>query len=85
MDLKIKESTVIEMVSHVLAVDVENIKPSSRLEEDLGADSLDRSELALMVEDNFDIRLPHEHTQNWVTVGDVVSAVIERSKKAVTA
>lgn len=53
------------------------VKPTTRLTEDLGFDSLDRAELSLQLED----RLTHlqpisdETAQGWRTVEDVVNSV----------
>lgn len=75
MALQIKESTVIEMVAHVGGTDSGTIKPTSTLDDDLGFDSLDRQELALLVEENFAVQLADDQPEKWKTVADVCADV----------
>lgn len=75
MPLAAKQSTVNEMIAHVLCIDSATIKPTSLLSEDLGADSLDRQELASLIEENFGIQLIDDIPQGWRTVSDVMDDV----------
>ena len=49
--------------------------------EDLGADTLDIAELIMALEEEFDIEIPEEFSENIATVGDAVSAVKKNMPK----
>ena len=51
-----------------LGVDRDLITPEAKLEEDLGADSLDLVEIIMSVEDEFIIDIPDEHAEKLQTV-----------------
>lgn len=57
------------------SADEREFKSSDSLEEDLGMDSLDSVELGMLLEDAFGVELPEDATEDWTSVGDVVSAV----------
>ena len=40
---------------------------------DLGADSLDIGEIALELEEEFDITIPEENVDQFTTIGDIVT------------
>jgi acyl carrier protein len=50
-------------------VSLADLKPEARLADDLGLDSLDRSELLVLAEDEFSIKVPLEEVQKVTTVG----------------
>lgn len=54
------------------------ITAQTDLREDLGLNSLDAVDLALKLEDEFDIELPDDELAGFETVGDVVAAVERR-------
>lgn len=54
-----------------------SIEPTSRLERDLGIDSLARSELALRIERDFQVRLPSRAVNEAETVDDLAEALRE--------
>jgi len=43
--------------------------------DDLGADSLDALELIMAFEEEFDMEIPDEYVEKFVTVGDVVEYI----------
>ena len=49
--------------------------PDSKLRDDLECDSLDRIDIAISLEDRFDILVPDVDPGEWVTVLDVVVTV----------
>jgi acyl carrier protein len=53
------------------------IEPTSRLERDLGIDSLARSELALRIERDFRVRVPLRAVTEAETVTDLAAALRE--------
>lgn len=62
-----------KVISQQMGANLEDIKPESKLSEDLDFDSLDRVELVMAIEEEFEIKpdIPDEIYDNWVTVGDV--------------
>ncbi len=55
-------------------------KETDRLEEDLGLDSLDRTEMVFAFEDKFQLTIPDKDAAAFKTVGDIVK-YIEGKKK----
>ena len=72
------EPRVRRIVAVHLDVDPKRLKPEARLGEDLCVDSLAAIELAMVLEDEFDIALPEEVVGCVRTYGDVVTLVDER-------
>jgi acyl carrier protein len=72
------ESRVRDLVSAHLDIDPERLQPEARLGADLCIDSLAAIELALVLEDAFDIALPDEEREEVRTYGDVVDLVGEK-------
>lgn len=69
------EQKIIALVAEKLGKKAEEIKLTSRLVEDLGADSLDVVELIMAFEDEFGISLPDEEIAKMKTIGDVVNFI----------
>ena len=63
------------IVSEQLDVDPEDIKPESAFVDDLGADSLDLTELIMAMEDEFDLEIDDEEAQNLRTVDDAIKYI----------
>lgn len=72
------EARVRDLVSAHLDIDPERLCPEARLGADLCIDSLAAIELALVLEDAFDIALPDEEREEVRTYGDVVDLVGEK-------
>ena len=72
------EPRVRTVIAVHLDVDPERLLPGARLGEDLCVDSLAAIELAMVLEDEFDIALPEEVLGCVRTYGDVVTLVRER-------
>lgn len=72
------EERVCRVVEGWLEVDPQKIVPSATLMDDLHADSLDVIEVILGVEDEFNIEIPDEDTEEIKTVGDIISYVRAR-------
>lgn len=64
-----------EQIVNCLGVDEEKITPEAKLKDDLGIDSLDAVELAMAVEEAFDIKIDDEDLKKLITVQDIVSCV----------
>ena len=51
------------------------------LNKDLGADSLDRVEIVIMIEDDFGIDIPDEEFEKVRTVEDLVNIIEKKTQK----
>ena len=58
-------------------VEEDAITLTTRISEDLGADSLDAVDMLMSLEDEFDVEIPDEEIENIHTVGDLVSYIEE--------
>ncbi len=63
-----------------LNLDKEKVTRESRLQEDLGADSLDAVELIMNIEDEFDIQITDEEATDIKTVGELVDFITTKIK-----
>ena len=71
-----------DMAAKQFDKEVQELRPESRLVQDLGADSLDVAELSMEVEDQLGVVLPNELLENAnLTLGDVEQAVWERHQE----
>lgn len=64
-----------ELVALQLSVDVNKINPSSKIVEDLGADSLDTVEMLMTLEEEFGISIPDEEALNLKTIEDIANYI----------
>jgi acyl carrier protein len=69
------EQYVIATVAEKLSADKERINRRTDVARDLGADSLDLVELAMDLEEHFDIHIPDDQTSQIRTVGDAVDFI----------
>ena len=76
------QDKVIEIIAKQLEVDKAKIQPETKIAEDLGADSLDRAEMVMDLEDEFDVNIPDDAESKIKTVGDTVTFIEEQMKKA---
>src|SRR5450830_1959702 len=80
-ELELRERDVIALVAalvrelHPQRIRFIDVLPSSRIERDLGIDSLGRTELILRVERAFRVRLPAQTIGEAETVDDLVRAL----------
>ena len=70
-------SRVVELVATIADRNVNSISDAADLSADLGIDSIDRIELAMDLEEEFDIRICDDDIGGARTVGDVVRIVEE--------
>ncbi|MDR1759227.1 MAG: acyl carrier protein [Fibrobacter sp.] len=66
---------VTQVVVDKLGVKAEDVKLDSSFVNDLGADSLDRVELVMALEDEFDIEILDEDAEKFIKVSDVLAYV----------
>ncbi len=65
-------------LSDELEIDASKITPDADFKSDLDADSLHLVELAMELEDNYDITIPDEVALQLTTVGSVVDYISEK-------
>ncbi|MEK6406745.1 MAG: acyl carrier protein [Acidobacteriota bacterium] len=71
------EDAVKSIIVAELRVDRSQLGPSTHLMKDLGADSLDALNIALLLEERFRIKIPDDAIPRFLTVGDIVHGVRE--------
>lgn len=64
-----------EIVAEQLDVSPDEVKPEASFVDDLGADSLDLTELIMAMEDEFGMEIDDEEAQKLRTVQDVINYV----------
>jgi len=64
-----------KIVSEQLDVDPEQVVPEASFVDDLGADSLDLTELIMAMEDEFGMEIDDEEAQKLRTVQDVIDYI----------
>lgn len=67
-----------EVAADFLSMDLSEIVEASRFKEDLNADSLALIEIAMALEQRFDVELPEEDFEGITTVGQVVDIVLAK-------
>jgi acyl carrier protein len=73
------EEKVKAIIVDQLGVSEDEVKPDSSFVEDLGADSLDLTELIMAMEEEFGIEIDDDEAQKLIKVQDAVS-YIEKNK-----
>ena len=68
---------VLDILVEQLGVEKSQLTREARLEEDLGADSLEKVEIAMALDEHFDISLPDEAIERVSTVGDLLDLLPE--------
>jgi acyl carrier protein len=68
---------VLDILVEQLGVEKSQLTPEARLEEDLGADSLDIVEIAMALDEQFHISLPDEAIERVSTVGELLDVLSE--------
>ena len=82
MSDSIKER-VLKVIDKQLNKDTSQIKLTDRFIEDLGADSLDRVELVMALEDEFEnLEIPDKEAENIKTVQDAIDYAEKHYNKA---
>ena len=69
--------TIKGMIVDTLQVDESEVKKSTVLRDDLGADSLDLFELAMALEDEYGLEIETEDLESIVTVEDILTYLEE--------
>ena len=74
------EDRLKKIIVDLLGVDETDITPGTKIQEDLGADSLDVVELVMEVEEEFDLEIPDECAEKFFTVQDVLDYIGREAK-----
>ncbi|PIQ88700.1 MAG: acyl carrier protein [Candidatus Omnitrophica bacterium CG11_big_fil_rev_8_21_14_0_20_42_13] len=74
------EGKISEIISERLDIKKEDIKPESKLREDLGIDSFGLVELSFEVKDKFGLELKDQDFKSITTVNDVVDYIFNNMK-----
>lgn len=69
------EAKVKAIIVDQLGVSEDEVKPEAKFVDDLGADSLDLTELIMAMEEEFDIEIDDEEAQKLVKVQDAVDYI----------
>jgi len=78
-DMESLVSKIKEVIANRLNRSIDEVTDEARFIEDLGADSLDLTELLMTLEEEFNIQLDDDANQ-IITVGDAVKYVLSRVK-----
>ena len=62
-------------ISEILAVPIEDVKPSASFVDDLGADSIDLLEMIMSMEEEFDIEISDADAEKLITVDDAANFI----------
>jgi acyl carrier protein len=74
------EDRVKQIIVDQLGVDSGDVTAASSFVDDLGADSLDRVELIMALEETFGIEIPDEEAEKITTVQDAVDYIQKNAK-----
>ncbi len=74
------EDKVKQIIVDQLGVEIADVSPESAFVDDLGADSLDRVELIMALEETFGIEIPDEQAEKIATVQDAIDYIQKNAK-----
>ena len=66
-----------EIIASIMKTDVSGVSRESRLKEDLRADSLDKINMLMALEEAYDIEMDEEEALTFKTLGDVVDYLVK--------
>ncbi|MDR2572746.1 MAG: acyl carrier protein [Desulfovibrio sp.] len=72
------EAKVVKIIVEQLGVSQDEVKSDASFVEDLGADSLDLTELIMAMEEEFDIEIADEDAQKILKVKDAVAYIEDK-------
>ncbi len=74
------EDKVKQIIVDQLGVEPADVAPTASFVDDLGADSLDRVELIMALEETFGMEIPDEDAERIATVQDAVDYIQKNAK-----
>lgn len=75
---------VIEIIADKSGLDPKVIVPSANITTDLSIDSLDKVELVMELEKEFNISMTDDEMEKIMTVGDVITYIESYAEKTIT-
>ena len=72
---------LLDILVEQLGVQENQLTADARIEEDLGADSLDKVEIIMSVDERFNVSVPDELAERVSTVGDLFEVLSELLEK----
>ena len=66
-----------EIICKQLELEESDVTMDTNIKDDLGADSLDLVDLAISLEDEFEVEVPDKALEKFETVGDIVRYIEE--------
>ena len=73
------EERVKEIICEQLGVELDEVTPSAKFIEALGADSLDTVALVMAFEEEFNLEIPDEDAEKIATVGAAIQYIKEKT------
>lgn len=70
--MEISREKIVELICEQLDTEPKDVTDNARIIDDLGADSLDITELIMALEDETDIQIEDEEAQDLTTLGKIV-------------
>ena len=74
------EEKVKKIIMDQLGVSADDVRPDASFVEDLGADSLDLTELIMAMEEEFDIEIADEDAQKLLKVKDALAYIESKQR-----
>ena len=68
-----------EIIKDILDIEPEEVHLSSRLSEDFDADSLDKIQIVMAIEETFNIKVEDEDVKNINTIQDAINYIEKKS------
>ena len=68
-----------DIIKDILDIEPEEVQLSSRLSEDFDADSLDKIQIVMAIEETFDIKVEDEDVKNINTIQDAVNYIEKKT------
>ncbi len=75
------EQRIKKIVAEQLGIPEGEVKADSKIESDLGADSLARVELAMAIEDDLEVEISDEDLEQIITVQDAIDLATRVSSR----
>jgi acyl carrier protein len=77
------QRTVLDAIAEVLDVNMTEISSETKLQDDLGADSIDFVDILVRIEETFSTEFPNNDVQNttFITIGDITTFVYNHLNK----
>jgi acyl carrier protein len=75
------EERVKKVIAEQLNVEESAVKNEASFDDDLGADSLDKVELVMALESEFDLSIEDEASDKIKTVEDAIKFIVEKTGK----